>query len=591
MSMLLSYPSLRSLLILCSSAFFLTACSSSTEIDHRASPEAATKRMAKTAQHHSNAMISVANPLAAKTGYDILRAGGNALDAAIAAQMVLNLVEPQSSGIGGGGFLLIYDPATKSVISYDGRETAPHLADEYLFINKDGKKMKFFEAAVGGRAVGTPGLVQMLDTAHQQFGQMNWPDLFDDAISLSRNGFAVSERLHMLTAKDKFLKADPVARRYFYQPNDQPHPVGTLLKNPALAHSLSLIQKYRSKGFYEGPLAQDMVTKVKNHPTNPGQLSLNDLRQYKAKQRAALCNSYRIYNVCGMAPPSSGGLTVLEILGLIEHYDLNNDPKPEIDRDHLLLEASKLAFADRNHFIADPDFVKVPVKQLLSKSYLSERQTLIRHNSSLATPVTPGGPFLFSHYAPHDQDHGISTTHMSIIDENGMVVSITTSIENAFGSRQMIGGFLLNNQLTDFSFAPAKNGQLIANRVEAGKRPRSSMAPTIVLDQKNKRPVLAIGSPGGSRIIGYVTQSLIHILDQNMALDKAIAKGHLTNRNGSSDLEQGTDAENLEEKLEQLGHTVTLKPMVSGLHAIQVHKDGSLTGAADPRREGIVLGY
>jgi len=591
MSLLFSYPSLRSLLILCSSAFFLTACASGTKIDHRASPEKASARIEKVALHSTNAMISIANPLAAKAGYDILSNGGNALDAAIAAQMVLNLVEPQSSGIGGGGFLLVYDPKTESVISYDGRETAPFSVNENLFIKKDGQKMGFFEAAVGGRAVGTPGLVKMLDQAHQDLGLKDWGTLFDDAISLAEGGFAVSERLHMLIAKDKFLKNDTTARAYFYQKDLTPHPVGHILKNPAFAKSLRLIQKDRSNGFYKGALAQKIVSKVQTHATNPGQLSLTDLNAYQTKIRKALCRDYRIYNVCGMAPPSSGGLTVLEILGLMEQYDRHNDPKPVIDRDHLLLEASKLAFADRNHFIADPDFVKVPVDQLLSKSYLTGRQTLIQHDSALATPVPAGGPFLYSNYAPHNQDHGISTTHMSIVDKDGMVVSMTTSIENAFGSRQMVGGFLLNNQLTDFSFNPQKNAQLVANRVEAGKRPRSSMAPTIVLDKKSKRPVLAIGSPGGSRIIGYVAQSLINILDHNMPVDHAISKGHLTNRNGSSDLEKNTEAEDLKEKLETLGHKVTFKPMVSGLHVIQIHQDGSLTGAADPRREGIVMGF
>ncbi len=573
-------------------AFLGASCAPTTQIDHRATPESGGKRVEKVLVRAPQAMISVANPLAAEAGLKILKQGGSAIDAAIAAQMVLNLVEPQSSGIGGGGFLLVYDPDSKDLITYDGRETAPSKATPSLFIKDDGQKMGFFEAAVGGRAVGTPGLVHMLETAHQKHGALKWSRLFDDAIALSESGFPVSERLHSLVKKDRFLKTDSTARAYFYQDDGNPLPVGHVLKNLEFAETLRQIQTGGSPSFYLGQIADKIVDKVKSHKDNPGLLSFADLQSYTTANRKPVCLDYRSYQVCGMAPPSSGGLSVLEILGLIEQYDLNNDTKPTIDRTHLLAEASKLAFSDRNEFIADPDFVKVPTTQLLSKSYLTGRQTLILDNKTLETPVPSGGPFLYSQrYAPDDTEHGLSTTHMSIVDQNGMVVSMTTSIENAFGSRQMVGGFLLNNQLTDFSFLPEKDGVAVANRVQPRKRPRSSMAPTIVFNKTTGKPVLAIGSPGGSRIIGYVAKSLIHVLDDNLPLNTAVSSGHITNRNGATELEKGTEAEEHKAKLEALGHQVKLKDMTSGLHAVQILDDGNLVGSADPRREGVTLGY
>ncbi|WP_417832696.1 gamma-glutamyltransferase [Terasakiella sp.] len=578
--------------VLVLSLFFGASCTPTPQKDYRASPESAGTRIEKPQITANHAIIAVANPHAAQAGYRILKAGGNAIDAAIATQLVLNLVEPQSSGIGGGGFLLLFDPVQNALTSFDGRETAPAKADSTLFIKKDGTKMGFFEAAVGGRSVGVPGLLHMLKQAHRKYGRMDWELLFNDAINLAENGFNVSERLHKLVSADRFLKTDPTARTYFYNKDGMAHPVGYLLKNPEFANTLRQIQNGGIESFYIGQLGDRIVDKVQTHPDNPGLLGSDDLLLYRSVERAPVCLDYRQYKVCGMAPPSSGGLTVLQTLGLIEQYDRNNDPKPTIDRNHLYLEASKLAFADRNHYIADPDFVEVPTQQLLSKSYLIGRQTQIQHDRVVTTPAEPGGPFMFTRkWANDDSEHGLSTTHMSIVDADGMVVSMTTSIENAFGSRQMVGGFLLNNQLTDFSFMPSKNGLPVANRVEAGKRPRSSMAPTIVLDRTTQKPVLAIGSPGGSRIIGYVTRNLISILDDGLNLDKALARGHLTNRNGASELEQGTGAEQQKAKLERLGHSVKIKEMTSGLHAVRILPDGTLQGAADPRREGVAIGY
>lgn len=573
-------------------SFFLNSCVTTEQTDHRATPEFASHRIEKSVTKSEHAMIAVANPHAAQAGLRILKAGGNALDAAIAAQLVLNLVEPQSSGIGGGGFLLIFDPKTKQVTSFDGRETAPNKATGTLFIKPDGQKMGFFEAAVGGRAVGTPGLLAMLSQAHQKYGHLEWADLFNEAISLSENGFEISPRLHSLLEKDRFLKTDPTARSYFYTEKGTAKPIGTLLKNPAFAKTLTDIQQNGISAFYNSALTDQIIHKVHSHPSNPGLLSKTDFSTYTTKERPPVCLEYHIYKVCGMGPPSSGGITLLQILGLMEQYERSHPHPSTINRTHLLAEASKLAFADRNCFLADGDFIPIPIQSLLDSAYLKNRQSLIQNSKSLNTPVVAGNPALFSQrYAPDPFDHGLSTTHMSIVDQNGMVVSMTSSIENAFGSRQMVGGFLLNNQLTDFSFLPEKDGHQIANRVEGGKRPRSSMAPTLVLNKETGKPVLAIGSPGGSRIIGYVAQSLIAVLNDNQPLDQALAQGHITNRNGTTDLEEGTEAENLKDMLETLGHQVTFKPMTSGLHAVQILESGTLIGAADPRREGVAIGY
>lgn len=591
MTRLFSFHGLRKLSLTLGGCLALAACAApQSASDHRATPEAATAKREKPLVTSDTAMIAVANPLAAQAGYKILRAGGSAVDAAIAAQMVLNLVEPQSSGIGGGGFLLVYDPKTKSVTSFDGRETAPKAVDENLFIKEDGSKMGFFEAVVGGRGVGTPGLVHMLDQAHQRYGRIGWPVLFDDAIALSEKGFAVSERLHSLVAKDKYLKDDPTARDFFYDEQGQALPVGHILKNPEFAQTLRQIQAGRAASFYLGQIADDIVHKVRNHPTNAGVLSVADMQSYQSVQRAPVCMPYNGYKVCGMAPPSSGGLTVLQILGIMDAYRSNR--AAPIDETHLFIEAQKLAFADRNHYMADSDFVPVP-EGLLDPDYLKSRQALIRANAALPAPQPAGHPLgIQANYAPDTTSFGLSTTHMSVIDQNGMVVSMTTSIENAFGSRQMVGGFLLNNQLTDFSFVPEKDGRLIANRVEAGKRPRSSMAPTLVLDEATNTPVLAIGSPGGSRIIGYVAQSLLAILDHDMPINSALALGHITNRNGAVDLEIDTEAVAHKALLERLGHQkINVRAMTSGLHGIRRHEDGSLSGSADPRREGVALGY
>jgi len=430
----------------------------------------------------------------------------------------------------------------------------------------------------------------MLDQAHQRYGAATWGSLFEEAIRLSDDGFEVSERLHRLIAKDKYLKEDPTARAFFYTETGDALPVGSVLQNPEFADTLRQIQAGRSASFYLGQIADEIVAKVQNHPDNAGVLSIDDMQDYHTIERNPVCMPYSRYTVCGMDLPSSGGLTVLQILGVMQAYR-DNRAVP-IDDTHLFVEAQKLAFADRNYYMADADFVSVP-SGLLDPDYLKSRQQLITANKALATPVAAGTPIgAQAALAPDTTSFGLSTTHLSVVDENGMVVSMTTSIENAFGARQMVGGFLLNNQLTDFSFVAEKDGKLIANRLEAGKRPRSSMAPTIVLDTDTQAPVLAIGSPGGSRIIGYVAQSLLAILEDGMPVNKALALGHITNRNGATDLEEGTEAPAYQAVLEQRGQEkITIRAMTSGLHAIKIHEDGTLSGSADPRREGSALGY
>ena len=565
--------------------------------DNRATPEAATKPANAPVRQSVVAekwMISTANPLAAEAGREILRKGGSAIDAAIAAQMVLNLVEPQSSGIGGGGFLMHYNAKSGEIAAYDGRETAPAGATPEMFLDKDGKRRKFFDAVVGGQSVGVPGLLRMLEMAHQENGRLPWPELFKTATLLAADGFHVSERLHGLVARDKHLKTFSPTAAYFYDAAGEPWPVGHLLRNPKLAETLGVIAGQGADAFYEGALAEKITQTVNNAQRNPGTLSQTDMKNYQAKKRDPVCLFYRQWLVCGMGPPSSGGLSTLQTLGVLQYFDLKSmKPKdgmpPDAKTVHLIAEASRLAFADRNTYIADADFIPVPTAGMLDPGYLELRAAEILPGKS-NTPASPGMPGLSGawNFAPSGDGPAISTTHLSVIDGDGNAVSMTSSIENAFGSRMMTNGFLLNNQLTDFSFAPENESGPVANAVEPGKRPRSSMAPTLVLDGDGK-VILAIGSPGGSNIIGYVAKTLIAALDWGMDIQKAINLPHFTNRNGPTDLEEGTALEKLKAELEVLGHKVRIRAMTSGLHGIFV-KNGKLIGGADPRREGVALG-
>lgn len=553
----------------------------------RATPEAATRETGPTeiaAAWASRHMVAAANPHAAEAGREILRAGGSAVDAAIAAQLVLTLVEPQSSGIGGGAFLLHYEAESRDVTAYDGRETAPAAATSELFLTAEGAPMGFWKAVVGGRSVGVPGLLKMLKLAHEEHGRLPWPVLFEPAIRLAETGFEVSPRLHKLLAKDRFLASQAAARAYFYDADGQPHPVGHRLVNEDLANTLRLVAWGGLKGFYEGDIARDIVAAVQSGG-NPGAMTLEDLRDYPAKHRDALCAPYREWRVCGMPPPTSGGLAVLQILGLLEPFDLASLDPNGAEAAHLIAEASRLAFADRNRFPADPDFVAVPVEALLDRDYLRRRAALISPDESLGT-AEPG--LESQSAAMPDQNDPPSTSHLVVVDKRGNAVSMTSSIESAFGSRQMVRGFLLNNELTDFSFRPEVGGRPIANRVEGGKRPRSSMSPMLVLDGEG-RLVLAIGSPGGSRIIGYVARGLIAALDWQLDMASVVSLPHVVNRNGPTDIEFGTALQSATAGLRARGHKLRFLEMTSGTHAIAVTPNG-LDGAADPRREGVALG-
>ncbi len=530
-----------------------------------------------------NFMAATANPFATEAALEMLREGGSAADAAIAAQMVLTLVEPQSSGIGGGAFMMYYDADTGDIGAYDGRETAPASATPGMFLDADGNPRDWYDAVVGGLSVGVPGVVRMLELVHKEYGRLPWKRLFEPAILLARDGFPVSERFNALSAGDDDLKVFPDTADYFFDDTGAPHPVGAILSNPALARTLELIANHGADMFYEGLIADDIARTTRNASQNPGGMVAADLSVYEAKKRAPVCLPYRKYLVCGMPPPSSGGITTLQILGILQEFDMAAMAPGTAQSVHLVAEASKLAFADRNVYLADPDFFPPP-PGMLDADYLKFRAAQISLTKAM-DPAQPGMPGIGAslRLAPDNVEKGLSTTHMSIIDADGSAVSMTSSIESQFGSHLMVRGFLLNNQLTDFSFETER-----ANSPEAGKRPRSSMSPTLVFDDAG-RVVLAIGSPGGSSIIGYVTESLIANLDWGLNVQQAIDLPHFLNKNGKTRLEEDSPIANLKPALEQMGHEIELRKMTSGLQGI-ARGDNGLEGGADPRREGVAAG-
>jgi gamma-glutamyltranspeptidase/glutathione hydrolase len=563
------------------------------------SPEAASGFTAKQARHAKHFMVAAANPLATEAGYRILKQGGSAVDAAIAVQMVLTLVEPQSSGIGGGAFMMVYDRKANRVHAYDGRETAPLEATETLFQDAEGKPLKFYDAVVGGRSVGTPGVVRLLEMTHAKHGKVAWAKLFEPAIELAEKGFAVSPRLNTLLKSEQHLRKDPVAAGYFYDAQGNPHPVGHVLKNPELAATLRLIASEGSSPFYRGPIAWDIVDKVRRHAANPGRLSQADFVAYQPKERPAVCTDYRRWVVCGFPPPSSGGIAVAQMLAVLEGQDLASAKPaqgvPNAQGVHWMAEAGRLAFADRNQYVADPDFVDVP-QGLLDRAYLKQRAALIG-DKSMGKAQAGQPPGTKAALADDQSPELPSTSHISVVDRQGNAISMTTTIEDQFGSRQMVRGFLLNNQLTDFSFASQENGKPIANRIQPGKRPRSSMAPTLVFEKKagGERGALALttGSPGGSLIINYVAKTLFATLDWGLDMQQAIALPNFSSRNGPTELEKDRVPESLVEALKAKGHEVRTIEMTSGLQGIRRVRRGGQTaweGGADPRREGIVLG-
>ncbi len=547
--------------------------------------------------------VATAHPLATQAGLRMLQAGGSAVDAAVSAQMVLGLVEPQSSGLGGGAFLLHSEGGL--VQAWDGRETAPAQISEALLLDPQGKPLPFHDAVVGGRSVGTPGVLHMLWRVHQQHGKLPWAQLFAPAIELANNGFEVSPRLHASLQADKFLRLDPTARAYFYQPQGEPHPVGYRLRNPDYAKVLQSIAQQGIDAFYKGEVAQAMVNKVQQHPTNPGLLQLSDLENYQSKQRNPLCFDHtaqtRVYRICGMPPPSSGAIAIGQILGQLHHTPASLFGLNEGDIDarwmHLYMESARLAFADRSVYVADPDFVTAPGgdwMNLLRPDYLQERAKLIRPTSMQQVPV--GNPVRGerSSWAPMLSQPEYGTSHMSIVDAKGNALAMTTTIEDAFGARQMVKGFLLNNQLTDFSFAPRNaQGKEIANRVQPNKRPRSSMSPTLVFDKATGQLVMSTGSPGGAVIIHYTAKTLYGVLHWGLTPQQAIDLPNFGTIGGPSVLEAQRFAPAVLQALRVRGAEVREQALPSGLQAIvrmpAAQGKGWMSGS-DARREGVAAG-
>ncbi len=570
----------------------LASVANAQEPRGRIAPEGASGVTEKAGAVARNMMVSAANPHATAAGLEILRAGGSAVDAAIATQLVLNLVEPQSSGIGGGAFILHYEQTTGRVRSYDGRETAPAAAKPDRFL-RDGRPMSFWTAVNSGLSVGVPGTLKVLELAHQRHGKLPWARLFEPAIRLSRGGFRVSQRLNVLLNWYGASRFSPKARAYFFDASDAPRPVGYLLKNPEFAETLSTLASQGADAFYsDGTIARSIIDAVENAPNAQGDMTLADITGYRALERPPVCVDYREKQVCGMGPPSSGGLTVAQTLKLLEGFSLGSDKRPPMSATalHLIAESEKLAYADRNRYMADTDFVPLP-EGLLDDGYLSRRRSMISLNDTLRRPP-PGEPTKTSaqQFGTDATRERSGTSHLSIVDGEGNAVSMTTTIEGGFGSGLWASGFLLNNELTDFSFRSRDSeGRPIANRVQGGKRPRSSMAPSIVLDGDGRFKA-AVGSVGGSRIILYVAKSLVALIDWNMNAQEVAALANFGSRGSHFEVELGPQAIWLGLKVKPFGHVVIPDLMTSGTHIVLRRADGMLEGGADPRREGVAMG-
>lgn len=586
--MKIAHLQLAPLACLISSALFFSSPSYAFQASDAVAPQISTTNSSKMLVKGKEFMVATANPHASQAGLDILKAGGTAADAAIAIQLMLGLVEPQSSGLGGGSILLYWDNTAKKLTALDGRETAPKAIKPEVFLDKDGKPLQFMDAVVGGRSVGTPGTVKLLEHLHKTYGKLAWADLFKAPIALAEQGFAVTPHMaEQIAASAESLAKFPSTKAYFFNAEGQPLAAGVTRNNPEYAATLKTIAEQGAKGFYEGPIAQAIVDTVKSSADTAGSLSLEDLTAYIVKERDVVCMTYRAHDVCGMGTPTSGGLAMAQILGMLNHYDLGKLGADSPDSWRLIGDATRLAFTDRNRYVADSDFVKVPTQAMLDPAYLKKRSELLSGSTGLKT-VEPGDFTAATQSRIDDNSLELpSTSHFVVVDKAGNIITMTTTIENGFGSRLMTHGFLLNNELTDFSFVAEENGQAVANRIEPNKRPRSSMAPTIVL--KDKQPVLAIGSPGGSNIIAYTTNSIIGYLDWGMDVQKAVAMPHMVNRTGDYYLEKGTDAEKYQPVFAEMGYTVKVDNLNSGLHAIAIKADG-LEGGADPRRDGVVLG-
>ena len=538
----------------------------------------------------SKIMVVTAHPDATRVGYEILKSGGSAADAAVAVQLVLGLVEPQASGIGGGSFALYYDAATKQVHSFDGREAAPMGAGQYLFRGEDGKPMAFIDAAVGGRAVGVPGTLKMLEMMQQKFGVKPWRDLFSPAIALAENGFMISERLAAAVLKDEEnLRFFNETLLYFFPDAATPIEAGKRRSHPLYARTLREIALNGTDAFYKGDLAERMVKEVREDRENPGLLSIEDLAGYKAIERQSVCSTYRGYLLCTAGEPASGGLQVLSALGVLSNFNLASLGPKNPESWHLISEAERLALADKNYYMGDPDFTQSPGEKLIDPAYVRERAKQV--STGAANPkIMYGTPQGWGDTKPAAAEPVYpkppGTSHIVIVDARGNMVSMTSSVQDTFGSRISVSGVLLNNQLTEFSFVPEVNGMPVANRVEGGKRPLSSAAPMIVFTPQGA-PFLIIGSAGGNGMPGFVLQRIVSMIDWKEDLATAIAAPNILNRGHEIELEEG--AAGMIEALKAKGHPVDMKGIVSGLMAISF-ANGTMTGAADPRREGAAMG-
>ena len=534
-------------------------------------------------------MIAAANPHAAQAGLDMMRAGGSAVDAAIATQLVLGLVEPESSGIGGGAFMLVYNPKTRQTTSFDGRELAPASATPTMFLDADGKPRPKPEAIPGGLSVGIPGVVRMLWLAHEKYGKLPWARLFAPAIKLADDGFPVGPKLARTIKTFTRGAGMPDIKAHFYHADGTTLQEGELYKDPEYAATLRKIAKDGPDGFYKGEIAQAIVDAVHAAPKNQGGMTLNDLASYQAKERPPVCGDYRQYNLCSMGPPSSGGIAVLQILGLLQRFPSEQLTPNTVSGAHLFAEASRLAYADRAQYLGDPAFVDVPIAGLIDKGYIAGRAALIDPTKDMGTAQAGDPPQKHAALSPQVSPVLHGTSHMTIVDDTGEVVAMTTSVESVFGAQVMVKGFMLNNTLTDFSFEPVRNGKPVANAPAPGKLPLSAMSPTIVFDKDNKF-LVSVGSPGGPAIIDYVSQILVGILDAHMSPKDAIAMPHELNMNGATLLERSPNSDALATALTAMGHTVQVPSVEgSGLHGI-MKVPGGYIGAADPRRDGIALG-
>ncbi|HKQ46205.1 MAG TPA: gamma-glutamyltransferase [Rhizomicrobium sp.] len=534
-------------------------------------------------------MVAAANPLAAQAGLEILRAGGSAVDAAIAVQMVLGLVEPESSGIGGGAFMLVYNPQTKQMTSFDGREVAPASARPDMFLDKDGKARTKPDAIPGGLSVGVPGVIGMLEMAHQKYGKLPWLRLFQPAIKLADEGFPVGPKLARTLKNFTRGASMPDIRARFYHADGTPLAQGEIYKNPDYAQSLRTIAQGGAKAFYTGEIAQAIVDKVHNAPFNQGGMTLADLANFKALERSPVCGPYREWRICSMGPPSSGGIAIVQILGMLQRFAPDQLKPNSLSEAHLFTQASRLAYADRAKYVGDTAFVSVPIAGLLDRSYIAGRAALIDPNKDMGTAQAGDPPQKRADYAPQRSPVPHGTSHLTIVDKNGAVLSMTSSVESGFGAKVMVKGFFLNNTLTDFSLDPVLDGKPVANAPAPGKRPLSAMSPTIVFDRHGKF-LLSVGSPGGQAIIGYVAHTLIAMLDSGMTPAQAIALPRQINLNGPTRLERSPENDALVPGLTAMGHNVTVVTGEgSGLHGIR-KVPGGYIGGADPRRDGVVIG-